>query len=528
MLQAVGAKQPDLPCPHTRRRVGGGRIGRGGFGPAGAGDQQRQRQRGDQEERSTVNAWHDAPAEKARLRAEAVLRAHEWPGALAGALATLRAAGGRAWLVGGTVRDVLLGRESPGEADVATDLLPGRVRELFPRTEPIGEAHGTVLVVVEGARLECTTLRREGEYADARHPDQVWFTDDPVEDLGRRDLTVNALSFEPVSGVLLDPFEGARDLERRLLRAVGDPLARFREDALRPLRVARFASVLGMEVEEGTRAALGGSLDRAARVAPERVRAELEKLVLAPKPSTGLELLREAGLLALWLPELQACRGVPQNRFHAYDVYFHSLYSCDAASPAKPAVRWAALLHDIGKPATRVVRHGDGTFYHHEVVGGELARGLLERLRFPSRFVDEVVHLVREHMFDYRPGWSDAAVRRWLRRVGPGQVADLFDLRIADSLGNGLRSANPAALDELAARVDRVIAEGAALSVSDLAVGGDDVMRALGIGPGPRVGATLAALLEEVLEDSALNTREHLLARLQQLRVSSPGARPSA
>jgi putative nucleotidyltransferase with HDIG domain len=475
-----------------------------------------------------VSAWHDAPAEKARLRAEAVLRAHAWPGALSGALATLRAAGGRAWLVGGTVRDVLLGRESPGEADVATDLLPGRVREIFPRTEPIGEAHGTVLVVVEGARLECTTLRREGEYADARHPDQVWFTDDPVEDLGRRDLTVNALSFEPVSGVLLDPFEGARDLERRLLRAVGDPLARFREDALRPLRVARFASVLGMEVEQGTRAALGGALDRATRVAPERIRTELEKLVLAPKPSTGLELLREAGLMALWLPELQACRGVPQNRFHAYDVYFHSLYSCDAASPAKPAVRWAALLHDIGKPATRVERHGDGTFYHHEVVGGELTRGLLERLRFPSRFVDEVVHLVREHMFDYRPGWSDAAVRRWLRRVGPGQVADLFDLRMADSLGNGLRTANPAALDELAARVDRVLAEGAALSVSDLAVGGDDVKRVLGIGPGPQVGAALAALLEEVLEDSALNTREHLLARLSQLRESPPGARPSA
>jgi len=402
------------------------------------------------------------------------------------------------------------------------------VRELFERTEPIGERHGTVLILHEGARIECTTLRREGEYADARHPDEVWFTDDPLEDLARRDLTVNAMAFDPDAAVLLDPYEGARDLVRRRLRAVGDPLARFREDALRPLRVARLAAVLGMDVEPATRAALGGVRDRAERIAPERVRAELEKMVLAPRPSVGLEILREAGLLALWLPELQACRGVPQNRFHAFDVYFHSIYSCDAAPTGRPVVRWAALLHDIGKPATRIERHGDGTFYHHEAVGAELARGLLERLRFPARFTDRVVHLVREHMFDYRPGWSDAALRRWLRRVGPGCVAELFDLRIADNMGNGLKSGNPTYLAEMAGRVDRLIAEGAALSVADLAVGGDDVMRALGIGPGPRVGETLRALLEEVLEDASRNTREALLERLSRMRDVAPGGAPGA
>lgn len=475
-----------------------------------------------------MSAWYDSPAEKARLRAETALRARVWAPAVAAALALMRRSGGRAWLVGGTVRDALLARPASGETDVATDLRPDQVRALFPRTEPIGERHGTVLVLHEGARLECTTLRREGEYADARHPDEVWFTDDPLEDLDRRDLTVNALAFDPAEGRLLDPHGGARDLERRLLRAVGDPLARFREDALRPLRVARFAAQLGMEVEERTRAALGGVRDRSGHLAAERVRAELEKLVVAPRPSVGLELLREADLLSLWLPELQACRGVPQNRHHAYDVYFHSLYSCDAAPAGRPVVRWAALLHDIGKPATRVERHGEGTFYHHEAVGAELARTLLERLRFPVRFTDRVVHLVREHMFDYQPGWSDAALRRWLRRVGPEHVAELFDLRIADNAGNGLKSGNPAYLPEMAERIDRLLAAGVALSVSDLAVNGADVMAALGIGPGPRVGEALSALLEEVLEDASRNTRERLLARLAEWRARAPGEAPRA
>lgn len=475
-----------------------------------------------------MSAWYDGSGEKARLRAEAVLRAHAWPAAVTGALARIRAAGGRAWLVGGTVRDALLRRPDSGETDIATDLLPERVRALFERTEPIGERHGTVLVLHAGARIECTTLRREGEYADARHPDRVWFTSDPLEDLDRRDLTVNALAFDPAEGRLLDPHEGSRDLERGILRAVGEPLARFREDALRPLRVARLAAVLEMDVEEGTRAALGGARDRGERLAAERVRAELEKLVLARKPSVGLEILREADLLSLWLPELQACRGVPQNRFHAYDVYFHSIYSCDAAPAGRPVVRWAALLHDIGKPATRVERRGDGTFYHHEAVGAGLARALLERLRFPARFTDRVVHLVREHMFDYQPDWSDAALRRWLRRVGPEYVAELFDLRIADNLGNGLKSGNPAYLRAMGERIDRLLAEGAALSVADLAVDGGDVMAALGTGPGPRVGKALAALLEEVLEDVSRNTREHLLARLAQWREGAPGEAPRA
>ena len=462
-----------------------------------------------------------AERERARVRAALGLRARAWPPALLAALERLRQGGFQAWLVGGTVRDVLLGREAEAVFDVATDLEPDQVSVRFERVEPIGLRHGTVLVLFLGLRIECTTFRREGAYADARHPDRVEFTRDPEQDLARRDLTVNALAFDPVSGVLLDPHGGALDLERRVLRAVGDALTRFTEDALHPLRVARLAAVLEMEPEPATRAALGSALERARLVAVERVRDELDKLLRAPRPSVGLELLREAGLLELWMPEVARTWAVPQNRFHAYDVYLHSLYTCDEAPADKPRVRWAALLHDIGKPDTRVERGGDGTFYNHQFVGAELADRLLERLRFPLEERAAIVHLVREHMFDYRGGWSDAGLRRWLRRVGEVAVADLFDLRIADMLGNGLKQGFPVYLEQMRARIERILAESSALKVTDLEVGGHDVMRVLGIPPGPAVREALEALLEEVLDDPARNTRERLLQRLAEGRGGS-------
>jgi tRNA nucleotidyltransferase (CCA-adding enzyme) len=457
------------------------------------------------------------------VRAAARLAAHPWPAQVLAALERLRAGGHQAYLVGGALRDVLLDRAGVELLDVATDRRPEEVMALFPRIEPIGLAHGTVLVMLDGLAFECTTFRREGAYADARHPDDVEFTTELREDLARRDFTVNALAFDPLSGVLVDPHGGLSDLGQRRLRAVGEPLARFREDALRPVRAARFAATLEFELEPATRAALGGVVDRARLVAPERVRVELVKLMAAPRPSTGLELLREAGLLELWMPELTRCHAVPQNRWHAYDVYTHSLETCDHAPAGKPAVRWAALLHDIGKPDTRVERRGEGTFYGHQSVGADLAGRLLERLRFPGAERTAIVHLVREHMFDYRAQWSDAAVRRWVRRVGEEAIADLFDLRIADLLGNGLKTGFPAQLEALRSRIERVLAGSHALRVRDLAVDGRDVMEALGVGPGPAVGVALEALLEEVLEEPARNTREWLLARLAGLRTARAG-----
>jgi tRNA nucleotidyltransferase (CCA-adding enzyme) len=471
--------------------------------------------------------WTRGAPEAAAERARARLAAHHWPEPLPAILARLREGGHAVYLVGGTVRDALLGRDpGHGGIDVATDLRPDEVARRFARVEPTGARYGTVTIVEGRMIVECTTFRREGAYSDARRPDRIEFTADPEEDLGRRDLTVNALAWDPAAGVLLDPHDGALDLERRVLRAVGEPLARFREDALRPLRVARFTATLGMEPDDALRAALAAlaapeSAAALAGVAAERVRAELERLLSAPEPSRGLEVLREAGLLGVWLPELARCRGVPQNRFHAYDVYFHSVYTCDAAPAAKPDVRWAALLHDIGKPDTRVEREGEGTFYNHQFVGAELADRLLERLRFPLDRRARVVHLVREHMFDYRAGWSDAALRRWLRRVGPEHVADLFDLRIADMLGNGLKQGFPVTLEEMRTRIEGLLASAGALRVTDLAVDGNDVMGELGLGPGRAVREALEALLEEVIDDPSRNTRPILLARLRDRRITN-------
>lgn len=536
MLDPVGAQQAHLPAPdfwrrkreqcsfgvqHMRFLSSHARIrwlGRSGSGNAGARQHQKQG--------APVNPSMDDPGKAARGRAGAMLRGHVWPDELLAVFERLTAGGERAFLVGGSVRDVILGRSSAGPWDVATSCTPDQVRERFARVEPIGEKLGTMLVLGVAQRYEVTTFRREGEYADARHPDHVWFTRDPLEDLARRDLTVNALAFDPVSGELLDPHDGALDLEGRCLRAVGDPVARFREDALRPLRLARLAAVLGMRPHEETRAALGSARDRSLGLAVERVRVELEGLLLAPRPSEGFELLREARLLELWLPELAACHGVPQNRYHAHDVYFHSLYSCDAASVDKPIVRWAALLHDIGKPATREVREGEATFYQHQFVGAGLANTLLERLRFPLRDRLRIVHLVREHMFDYRPEWGDSAVRRWLARVGPECVEDLFELRRADYQGNGIKLGIPMSLAEFEERIGRIVAAQDALSVGDLALDGQDVMRILGIGPGPAVGDALSSLLECVLERPSLNTRALLSIELQAVRAR--GDRPHA
>ena len=458
----------------------------------------------------------EAPESLARRR----LSDHPWPAELLRALERMREGGHQAWLVGGTVRDVLLGRVPSGipTYDVATDLQPEQVIARFERTLPIGLAHGTVMVQVEGLDLESTTLRREGAYSDARRPDRVEWTLDPREDLARRDLTVNALAWDPASGVLLDPFGGLRDLEAGVLRAVGDPAARFHEDALRPLRVARFAAVLGMEVEPATRAALGSAIDRAHGVAAERVREEMTKMMAAETPSAGWELLREAGLLERWLPELARTWAVPQNRYHAYDVWGHSLATADAAPAGKPRVRWAALLHDIGKVDTREVRGGDATFYDHANVGAALADAALARLRFSNDDRAAIVHLVREHMFDYRSEWSDAAVRRWLRRVGEEAVADLFDLRIADVLGNGLRHGLAGGLERLRERIEKVQAADSALHVRSLKVGGADAMRVLAIPPGPEVGRVLERLLEEVLEHPERNQRDALLRRLAEIR----------
>ena len=252
-------------------------------------------------------------------------------------------------------------------------------------------------------------------------------------------------------------------------------------------------------------------------VAAERVRDETVKmLATAPKPSYGVDLMRETGLLDIYIPELLEGYGVTQNEFHAYDVYTHSLYSCDAAPAEKPLVRLAALLHDVGKPRTRVVRDGRVTFYNHQAVSRRMARRILDRLRFSKKERDHVLHLIYYHMFGYTPSWTDAAVRRLIRKVGRENIADLFDLRIADWFGNGTNYGFPGYLRALERRINEAIAREEAFTEKDLALDGRDVMAALEIAPGPKVGEALSYLLERVLEDQSLNERDRLLALLRE------------
>jgi tRNA nucleotidyltransferase (CCA-adding enzyme) len=437
------------------------------------------------------------------------------PSGIRDVLLRLEGDGHRAALVGGCVRDLIRGIPV-SDWDVATSARPDQVHALFPGAIPTGIKHGTMTVPTTAGPCEVTTFRVERGYADARHPDEVRFVPDLEPDLARRDFTVNAIAWDPVTNRVTDPFGGREDLARGLLRAVGDPLERFREDGLRPVRAARFAATLEFDVEEATERGLGQARDRVARVAVERIRDELTKMLAAREPSRGFEVLRRADLLSLLLPELAACVAVPQNRYHAYDVYFHTLYTVDAAPREKPVVRLAALFHDVGKPATRAERDGEATFYNHQHESARLAAEAMTRLRYPNDTIEQVVHLVRHHMFDYRDEWTDAAVRRFVRAVGPDHIADLFDLRIADNVGNGTKVGFPHYLETFRARIEGVLSARAALRIRDLAVRGEDVMRELGVPPGPRVGKVLEGLLQEVLENPALNERERLLRRLRE------------
>jgi putative nucleotidyltransferase with HDIG domain len=441
-------------------------------------------------------------------------------------LRRLQEAGHRAYVIGGATRELLRGVHSLKDWDLGTSATPEEVLLLYPKAITTGARFGTVTVPTAAGACEVTTFRVESEYKDARHPERMTFVRELEEDLKRRDFTVNAIAWDPLTGRIVDPTGGIPDLTSRLLRAVGNPIERFREDGLRPIRAARFAATLEFDLEERTARALPDARSEVGRVAAERVQDELMKMLRAPKPSRGFEVLREAGLLEIWLQELHACVAVPQNRYHAYDVYFHTLYTCDAAPPDKPVVRLAALFHDVGKPLTREERQGgEATFYNHQFVGARLAEEAMERLRFSRSMTDRVVHLVRQHMFDYRPEWTDAAVRRFIRSAGVQHIADLFDLRIADNVGNGLKTGFPHYLEELRSRVESIIEKEEALSVRDLAVDGADVMEVLDLPPGPKVGEILDQLLEEVLENPALNTRERLLERIRAgFSVDTPGS----
>jgi putative nucleotidyltransferase with HDIG domain len=424
------------------------------------------------------------------------------------------------YLVGGAVRD-LIRREKSQDWDLATDATPQEVMALFRRVIPTGIKHGTVTVLYKGHSIETTTFRTESEYSDGRRPNTVQFAPTIEEDLSRRDFTMNAIAAELPSGLLVDPFGGQGNIQSRLIRCVGTPEERFAEDGLRPLRAVRFAAQLGFTVEMGTLAAVSGALNTTAKVSAERIRDELNKILASAQPSIALRLMEQTGLLSLILPELAQCRGVEQKGFHRFDVLDHVLLSCDGVPPDKLAVRLAALFHDLGKPATRRMDpSGVWTFYQHEEESERLARKILLRLRYPTVTVEKVAHLIRLHMFHYEETWTDAAVRRFIVRVGEENLADLYTLRRGDAFGTqGIEP--PADLNgPLASRVDRILFQQRTLSIKDLAINGED-LAALGIPRGPIMGKILKELFETVLDDPAVNTQEDLLKIAKNLNLRS-------
>lgn len=433
-------------------------------------------------------------------------------------LQTLWDEGHAAFLVGGGVRDALLGRPVT-DWDVATDALPERLLQLFP-AGGYDNRFGTVQVPSGDLKLEVTTFRRDHQYADHRRPDSVTFTTSLDEDLARRDFTVNAIAWSRDG--LVDPTSGLADLTAGLLRAVGDPPTRFDEDALRLLRAARLAAQLDFQIEPSTLAAMSTTAATVQYVSTERIGEELRKMLRAAQPSRALQILADTGVLRFALPELDAQRGVPQDKAPGMDLWAHCMAATDAAArldPGNPRLRLAALVHDIGKPGTLA----DGHFIGHDTEGARLAELLLTRLAFPRREVEAVADLVRFHMFSYEPRWTGAAVRRFIKRIGRDQVSDLLNLRSADNVGSGL-PANAGQLDELRRRVAAELAAGAPLTLHELAVRGDDLTSALAVRPGPVVGQLLDHLLQWVLDDPSRNARADLVAEARaELERTSAG-----
>ncbi len=439
--------------------------------------------------------------------------------------------GYEAYLVGGAVRDMILGKPA-SDWDLATNATPQQVISIFHKVIPTGIAHGTVTVHFLKHEIEVTTYRADHGYSDGRHPDSVTFASSITDDLSRRDFTMNAIAADLTNGSLVDPFDGQKDIRNKTIRTVGSPLDRFLEDGLRPVRALRFAAQLNFSIEKDTFSAISDSSvqEKIKSVSVERFRDELCKMLSSEKPSVGLHDMESTGVLKLFIPELASCRGVTQadvRGFHEFDVLDHLIYACDGAPKDNLNVRLASLFHDIGKPKARKVEmraldpeHPEKmyetiSFHNHEKYSVEITKPLMFRLKFPNAQIDYVCHLIEQHMFFYEQVWSDAAVRRFLVRVKPECVNDLFDLRLADIYGmhNVPVAANSEPvhyLNELSDRIKKVSEVKTALSLKDLAVNGQDLI-AIGVPAGKEIGRILQELFQTVLDDPAMNTRNKLL-----------------
>lgn len=435
----------------------------------------------------------------------------------------LRTAGFQAFFVGGCIRDFIMNRPIT-DWDLATDATPEEIQKVFQNSF-YDNRFGTVgIPLKDGYPLEITTFRTESGYINARHPEQVTWGKSIEEDLSRRDFTINAIAATlelkaEKKTEFIDPYYGLSDIEKKLIRTVGNPDERFSEDALRLLRAVRFATQLFFEIEQNTWISVQKNSSLITKISGERIRDELLKILASEHAYDGIKLLDLASMLDLISPELAKGKGISQERpgrHHKTDVFTHNIESLKHTPSKDPIVRLATLLHDVGKPYVQSQdEEGHVIFYNHEVSGARIAAEICDRLRLSRKQKEKVVTLIRWHMFTVDEHITDSAVRRFIRKVGLENVADMMDLRIGDRLGGGTQVAESWRLKKFK---ERVAAElNPSFSMNDMAIDGNDIMRELNIKPGPKVGDILQKLFEEVDEDLSKNNREHLLLRVKEL-----------
>lgn len=448
----------------------------------------------------------------------------------------LENAGFEAYIVGGCVRDLLIGK-NPKDWDITTNAKPEKIEELFENTF-YNNDYGTVGVVNEKTEdqtlkvVEVTPYRLESEYSDARRPDSVEFSDSIEHDLHRRDFTINAIAYNESKGQLIDLYNGQKDIKDKIIRAVGDPDIRFREDALRILRAVRISAELGFKIEEKTKEAIKKDAEMLEKIAKERVKDEFVRIIMSDEPMKAIELANKIGILRFVLPELEEGLHVKQNQAHAFTVWEHNLRALQHSANKKQPfdIRMSALLHDIAKPATSKwsSEKNDWTFHGHDVIGGRMTKKILERLKFSKKQIEKIVKLVRWHLFFSDPDQITlSAVRRMIRNVGKENIWDLMELRESDRIGMGRPKANPYRLRKYKSMVEEALRD--PVSVAMLKIDGGKIMEITGEKPGPKIGSILHALLEEVLEDPTLNNSEYLentakkLIKLSEIELKKLG-----
>jgi len=425
----------------------------------------------------------------------------------------------KAYIIGGSVRDFLLHKESK-DWDLATNATPEEIQSIFPDSV-YENSFGTVGVKIrleeETKIVEITTFRRDSIYQDNRRPKSVEYVNNLDDDIKRRDFTINAMALD-YDLKLIDLVEGKKDLEAKLIKTVGDPQERFSEDALRLLRAIRFATELNFEIEQNTWKAIQNFAPSLSTISQERIRDELVKIIMSKNAMKGIQLLESAGLLQYIIPELREGIGVTQNGHHIYDVWEHLLRTMDYAcyNDWSLDIRIAGLLHDIAKPRTKEGEGKYSTFHNHEIVGASMSYEILNRLRFPKKFAGRISKLVRYHMFYYdTEDVTESSVRKLVYNVGTENIKDLIKLRECDRIGSGTPKARPYRLRHFEYMTEKVITD--PISLSMLKINGDILIKHYHFKPGPTIGAILNVLLAEVIENPSLNNLDYLSKRALDL-----------